>query len=342
MKIIKYLLFLFLIAFIAGSIYIATKDGDYQVEESRIILAPPPLLFNEVNEYTNWEAWSWTHQQDISLSYTKETKGEGAGFSWENGDIPDGSLRTTELLPFSRIRQQLVLHTTVTEADSEVYWEFEPLDEGTRVTWGMKGNQNFKEKLALALQDREMAEIFRPLFDQGLEDLERTITNKMEEFSISVDGTTRHGGGYYMYTTTATRISEVHEKGADMIQQVTEYMQTNNISINGKPFILYNQRDEENGTTIFSAAVPTPSQVVTPSGSPVLTGYLPSQRVVKTTLKGNHKNVSQAWDTAYNYIQENDLELDPDGEAFEIYITNPADEQNPALWITEIYIPVLE
>ena len=80
--------------------------------------------------------------------------------------------------------------------------------------------------------------------------------------------------------------------------------------------------------------------MITPTGSEILTGYLEPQKVVKTTLKGHHKNVSEAWESTYRYIEENNLLVDPDGQPFEIFITDISEVDNPALWVTEIYIPV--
>ena len=343
MKIIKYLLFLLLIGIIAGSIYVATKDGDYKIEESRVINAPTPLLFNEVNDFSSWKNWSaWKDGDDIIISISAESQGEGATMSWESNEMQDGSITTTEVIPFTTIQQLLNLEIRIGESSSEMYWIFEPASNGTSVTWGIEGTMSFKEKLGFILQDQDLAEIFRPKLEEGLEGLEREIIRQMELYSINVDGVTQHGGGYYMYTTTATRMNEVNQKAVEMIQQVSLYMGKNNISISGKPFVIYNQRDEQNGTTIFSAAVPTPSQMITPAGSPVLAGYLPPQRVVKTTLRGNRKNALEAWEATYNYIQQNDLQVATDGTPFEVYITNPAEEQNPARLVTEIYIPVQE
>lgn len=341
MKIFKYFFFLLLIAFIAGSIYIATKEGDYHFEESRMIEAPATLLYNEVHDFKTWQNWSaWTNAEDMKITATERTKGEGSGISWKSDDLNDGSLVTESSIPNRSIEQKMLLNTSVTDIKSNVYWNFEPSENGTMVTWGMKGDLNFKEKLALSLQNRDLQEIFGSKFRQGLEKLEENTRHKMEEYSINVDGTTQHGGGYYMYTTTSSKMDEVHDKAAEMVQQVSRYMKSNNISISGKPFILYNQRNEQTGTSIFSAAVPTSSQVITPSGSPVLNGFLPAQKAVKTTLKGNYKNTPEAWKKAYRYIEENELTINTKGEPVEIFINLPAEEQNPALWITEIFIPV--
>lgn len=341
MKIIKYLFFLFLIVFIAGSIYVATKDGDYSVESSKVINAPATMLYKEVADFSNWKEWSaWAEQKDIQINISEESAGEGAAFEWSADEMRDGTITTVSTIPYSKIEQNIVMETSTGEANGTITWTFEPEEEQTRVTWKMEGSQSFKEKLAFTIQEKDFTEIFQPIFEGSLENLEQEVIRKMEEYSINVDGITEHGGGYYMYTTTAAKMGEVNARASKMISQVGVYMEDNNISISGKPFIIYNQRDERNSTTIFSAAIPTPSQVITPSGSTVLNGYLAPQKVVKTTLKGHSKNAAEAWEKTYRYIEENGLEVDPRGQAFEIFITDPLEVENPALWVTEIYIPV--
>jgi len=342
MKILKYLLFLILIVFIAGSIYVATKDGDFSAESSRLMDAPAPLLYKELADLSNWKAWdTWTGLEGTNIDLGEKVAGEGAEMSWTSDAIRDGKIINIAGIPYKQLQQKIIMNTIIGEAEANILWTFEPEGKQTRVTWKIEGTQDFKEKLAFTLQENDLTEILQPIFEESLEDLENVVIRKMEEYSVNVDGLTEHGGGYYMYSTTAARMGEVNSKAANMIEQVKLYMKDNNISISGQPFVIYNRRDERNGTSIFSAAVPTPSQVITPEGSGVLNGYLPPQEVVKTTLKGNHKNAAEAWEKTYRYIEENGLEVDPQGQPFEIYITNPAEEDNPALWITEIYIPVL-
>ncbi|MGB7842917.1 MAG: GyrI-like domain-containing protein [Salinimicrobium sp.] len=341
MKIIKYLLFLILIVFIAGSIYVATKDGDFSAESSRLVNAPAPMLYKELADFSNWKSWdSWSGLEETTIDLSDKTSGEGAEMIWTSDEIRDGKITSLEGIPYKQLQQRLVMNTMIGEAEANILWTLKPEGDQTRVTWRMEGSEDFKEKLAFTLQENDLVEVMEPIFNNSIQDLETNVIRKMEEYSVNVDGITEHGGGYYMYTTTAARLGEVNSRAANMIEQVRLYMIDNNISISGKPFVIYNRRDDRNGTSIFSAAVPTPSQVITPDGSPVLNGYLPLQKVVKSTLKGNHKNASEAWEKTYRYIEKNGLQVDPQGQPFEIYITDPAEEDNPALWITEIYIPV--
>jgi len=342
MKIIKYLFFLILIGLIAGSIYIATKDGNYQIEESTTINAPLPVVFNEVNNFKNWEEWSpWmANSDDLILAYSDTTIGEGASYSWKSEKMGDGSITTTKAIPDSTIEQELTIVSKYGETKSDGYWKFDKVDEGTKVTWGIQGNQSFMEKLAFAFTDSSYTQMMRPMIAEGLEKLKLVTLDKMESYSINVDGVTQFGGGFYMYTTTASKISQIQLKMRDMFTEVSRYMESNNISIQGDPFVIYNDWDEQNNNAIYSAGRFTPSLVITPAESPVLNGMMPVQKVVKTSLKGDYKNLKEAWDEAYNYLEKNNLQATPDSQPFEVYKTNPEITLNPAKWITEIYIPV--
>ncbi len=342
MKIIKYLFFLLLIAIIAGAIYIATQDGEYHVEETIIVNAPVPVVFNEVNNYYNWESWGpWRKESDdIIVKYHPEIRGEGGGFSWKSDELGEGNITSVKVLIDNLIEQKVIHNPSLAESESDMYWRFEEVEEGTRVTLGMSGSQSFREKLAFAFKDNSISEILTPRFSRSLQNLDSTILNKMSVYSINVDGVTTHGGGFYMYITTASRISQIPARMKDMVTDVRNYMETNNITQLGDPFVLYNSWDEQNDSAIYSVGVFTPSLVITPADSNILNGMMPTQQVVKTTLKGDRENLKEAWDVAYQYIVENNLRADEESQPFEVYRTNPGSTPNPANWVTEIYIPV--
>ena len=344
MKIIKYLFFLILIAIIAGAIYIATKDGDYQVEESINIAAPTSVVYNEVNNYRNWEAWGpWMDDtDDLIINYGANTTGEGGSYSWKSEKMGDGKMITTKAIPDASIDQDLTFISPYGESTSQIYWNFEEVEDSTLVTWGIKGSQSFMEKLAFTFQDQSFSEMMKPMLEEGLQKLKKVTENKMNAYSINVDGITQHGGGFYMYTTTASKISQVRVKMHQMFTDVSRYMEDNNISQSGDPFVLYNQWDKQNNSAIYSVGIFTPSLVITPAESSVLNGMMPVQKVVKTTLKGDYKYLQKAWDEAYKYIADNNLQPSEDQPVFEVYKVSAEETENPAQWVTEIYIPLVQ
>jgi len=344
MKIIKYLFFLILIAIIAGAIYIATKDGNYQVEDSINIAAPTSVVYNEVNDFRNWENWGpWMDDaDDLILDYGSKTSGEGGSYSWKSEDMGDGNIITTKAIPNNSIEQELNFKSTYGESTSDVYWKFEDAEDGTLVTWGIKGSQSFMEKLGFAFKDESFSNMLKPMLAEGLDKLKKVTEDKMNAYSINVDGITQHGGGFYMYTTTASKVSQVRVKMPQMFTDVSLYMKQNNITESGNPFVLYNQWDKQNNSAIYSVGIFTPSLVITPAESSILNGMLPVQKVVKTTLKGDYKYMQRAWDKAYQYISDNNLQPSEDQAVFEVYKVSAAQTQNPSLWITEIYIPLIQ
>lgn len=344
MKIIKYLFFLVLIAIIAGAVYIATKNGDYQMEESIVVKAPVEVVFNEVNNFQNWQDWrpGKGKTENMIILYSDTISGKGANVSWKGENIEDGKITTQKIIPNSSINQELEFSGSLAEVSSDLYWKFDSIAEGTKVTLGVKGNQSFMEKLTYTFKDSSFTQQLKPVFHKGLANLQETINEKLNQHTINVDGVTQLGGGYYMYTTTASKIGQIPSQMKKMFKDLSNYMEKNNITRLGDPFIIFNEWDRQNNSAIFSAAIFTPSLIITPQESSVLNGMLPSERVIKTTLKGNYKFLPEAREQAFNYIQQNNLIISEDGKMLEMYSISQKDTPNPAKWVTEIYIPVSE
>lgn len=344
MKIIKYLFFLLLIVIIGGAVFIATKNGEITIEESKIIDAPDELLFKTVNEFKTWEKWGpWMDESDdLIMNYADNTSGDGASYNWTSEKQPAGSMKTLKSIPFTSIDQKLtMLIPVVGETISDVFWKFEKLEgKKTKVTWGMKAEQGFMEKMFWMTKDSTAEESIAPMYRRGLEKLALFTQEKMKEYTIHVDGVTEHGGGFYMYNATASSIAVIPQKTSQMLPIVKAYIKQNNLPQTGMPFTLFNEFNEELGTAIYSVGVPVRERVITPIESGVLCDFLPRQKALKITLKGDYINLKEAWKTGYAYLTKNGLEPDPTSPAFEVYKAEPDLQPNPAAWITEIYIPI--
>jgi effector-binding domain-containing protein len=345
MKILKYLLFLLLIIIVAGSIYFGTKDGSFDVSISKEFKAPAEVIYNNVKDYKNWAVWGPWKEEDESMefSFAEKTEGEGASYSWTSDEMGGGSMQTVKVIPNKGIDQKITFNTPMGDSESDVYWLFEPSEEAgqTKVTWGMKGEHSFMEKVYMAFQSEDFETTLETMFSKGLDNLEVEVEKSMNAYEITVDGLTRHGGGFYLYNTTSSKISEIGDKMGPMIRQLSGYMSENNINMAGMPFTIFNEINEQNGTVIFSAAIPVAARVITPRGSPVLCNYMAPVDALKTTLKGKYNYLSEAYTKAQEYLKTNNLMVHPNRKMFEVYANDPETVPNPANWVTEIYIPVL-
>jgi effector-binding domain-containing protein len=162
-----------------------------------------------------------------------------------------------------------------------------------------------------------------------------------KKFDITVNGITEYGGGFYLYKTSNANNNNISSVMAQQFGSITSYMAQHSIGFNGMPLTVYQTMNMEDGTVIMSNGIPVKEKIDTSDSTDILCGYIPKTKVLKTTLKGNYTNLSQAWKTAMAYVAENNL-VPSEEKPFEIYTNDPADFPNPADWITEIYIPIKE
>jgi len=344
MKVLKYVILLLLLIVVAGSIYIATLENTYDVKRTRIIKAPIEVVYNNVNDFKNWQSWSpWLGKDSLTvLTYGEITSGEGASQRWESKveEVGVGTINTISVTMNEAIHQKIEFKKPW-ESTSDIYWNFKSVDNGTEVTWGMKGELGFVSRAFMAFNggmDKQVG----PDYEKGLSMLDSVLQVNMQKYSVTVNGETTHGGGFYLYNTTSCKMDEMPTKMQEMMPKVGAYAQKNKIKMAGAPFVLYHLFDEENNAVMFSCAVPVAERVITESGSGILTGFLKPFKAIKTTLKGNYKNLKETWEIAYKYLGENGLEQVQGAPALEVYTTDPMQTPNPADWITEIYVPVKE
>lgn len=340
MKILKYLLLLVLIVVIGGAIYLATLDGNYDIQRSKVINAPTAMVYNKVNDFKTWASWSpWLYKDpSTKLTFGDISSGSGAFYSWEseNKDVGAGRMETIDAVANESLNQQITF-TEPWEQQSNISWSFKPAEGGgTEVTWGMNGEMPFMARYMAAKMD----EYVGPDYEKGLAKLDSVIQLDMKKYSVKVNGETTHSGGYYLYNTTSCKIDELPDKMAEMMPKVGAYAMENKITMAGPAFSLYHKWDLENNAVIFSCAVPVADRVITDKDSGILTGMLKPFKAVKTTLTGNYENLAEAWTTASEYITANNLEEVHGHPALEVYTNDPMSHPNPANWVTEIYIPI--
>jgi effector-binding domain-containing protein/uncharacterized protein YndB with AHSA1/START domain len=335
MKILKYIFLLLLILVIGSAIYIATLESKYDIKRTRTIKAPAEVIFNNINDFKNWEHWSpWIElDSTIVASFPEVTSGLGASYTWTGKDGP-GSMKTISLIPNKEIIQQIDFGTGNTP---EIYWDITRTETGNVVTWGMKGKSSFGEKIYWLTQGGIEKNII-PMYDRGLELLEQHLIKEMDKHSFDIIGEIDYGGGFYLYQTTSCKINAVDKKMGEMFPAVIKYMEDNSIEASGKPFLLTHNWDEVNNTTMFSTCVPVKERIITTDD--VLTGFLKPQKTFKTIYKGSYTYSYEAWEAAYKTLIEQGFTELEGGEPFEVYTIRPGDDPNPANWITEIYIPI--
>lgn len=343
MKFLKYLFFLLLILFIGTALYFGTQEGDFTETETKEIHAPVEVVYEHIIDFKNWEKWgSWMQDEGLKINYSEKTSGEGAFYSWTSSKYGEGAMKTLAVETNEKITQKIVFNGSLEDEGNQVSWTFEPRNNGnsTLVTWTMDGSLGLFDKMYFATQEQSLEQMIGKMYAESLQHLDEVLQNEMNKYTIELKGLTKYGGGFYLYNTTASKQSEIGSKIAPMIQQISNFMTENNIPKQGNPFVAYIDWDDTNKTAIFSVGIHTSDKVILPDGSPVISGYMEAGTAIKTTLTGNYKYLTKAWEETEKYIQNNGFIKSENKSPFEVYVITSPQEKNPSKWVTDLYIPI--
>lgn len=344
MKVLKYLIFLFLITTIGFSIYIAVQPNEFEISKTKTVKAPTPVIYNNIIDFKNWKNWwSATHlglNPETKITLSQQTKGINGLYLWEAQD-GIGKIETLDALINTSILQKMQF---TSKPNFNIKWQFKANDNGTTdVTYSVfSKNLPFKFK-ALNIVKGNIENQIQSSIKNSLEALEENILESMAIYNIKIYGETEYGGGFFMFKTTRSTTDNRSNEKQKQFYQVRRYMNSKNIYASGRPFTIYNEINTEKDTIIMSQAIPIKDKIETGTQTPpeddILCGYIPKTKAIKLILKGNYSNLPEAWKLAKNYITDNNFEQS-DLPPFEIYTNDSNVLPNPADWITEIYIPV--
>ena len=138
------------IAIVAALLYATTRPDTFRVERSIVVNAPPQRVFEQLNDFNRWRAWSPFETLDPAMKreIAGNPQGVGAVYSWDgNSKAGAGRMEIVESVPASAVRIRLDF-TRPMEAHNTAEFLIAPEgDGGSRVTWAMHGPQPYIGKL---------------------------------------------------------------------------------------------------------------------------------------------------------------------------------------------------
>lgn len=165
-----------LIALIAAFCAIAAfQPSDFRVSRQAVIAAPAPAVFDQINSFKNWNAWSPWAKLDPNAKNTFEgpPAGVGSKFFWSgNAEVGEGVMTITESQPNERVVMRLEFTKPIV-ATSTTEFTFKPEGNQTAVTWTMLGKNNFIGKCMSLLMNCD--KMVGGQFEQGFTNLKSIV-----------------------------------------------------------------------------------------------------------------------------------------------------------------------
>lgn len=135
MRFLRKLLIFVAILLIAELIIGFLLPSNVHIEATEVINAETPVVFNQVNDFKNWEKWSpWKEMDEtMKISYDAKTTGKDAKYSWTSEKQGEGYMVIKESNPNSSIKTYVNFGPN---GEGTGQWKFEPQGDKTKVTWG--------------------------------------------------------------------------------------------------------------------------------------------------------------------------------------------------------------
>jgi hypothetical protein len=156
---------------------IAAQPAEFRISRSATIDAAPSKVFEQVNDFRKWEAWSPWLKDDPDAKVTIEgAPGKDATYKWVGNDkVGEGMMTLTDSRPGELVKIKLHFIKPF-EADSDTEFTFKAKDEKTRVTWTMTGVRDFNGKAIGLVMDP----IIGGKFDEGLTYMKKVAEAKKQ------------------------------------------------------------------------------------------------------------------------------------------------------------------
>jgi effector-binding domain-containing protein len=331
LKIVTIILVVILAIFLVPPLFMA---GETKVEKTLVLKASPEVIWYQVNCLKNWEAWDVWHQDTTMTGYYEGPEcGVGAKNVWKYKNSDDGGTQTiVESREFEYIKTVLDFGPM---GKAETEFMMEPVDEGTKVTW------NFVSPAAYPIVRWISVMMIKPevekSYEQGLQ--------KLNEITMNMKPKPKYKTGEITIAevTSQMALGIKVESGMDNMGDVMgnsfgklmEYAGKSSVETGGMPFAIWYQW-EDTTKFVYECAIPVLKKVKSEGDIRFFNTY--AGKVVTAEHWGDYSTSGNSWAAVMKYVEDNKLE--PNGDPYEVYVTDPGTEPNPEKWLTVLYYPV--
>ncbi|MBM3437144.1 MAG: hypothetical protein FJY07_13120 [Bacteroidetes bacterium] len=305
--------------------------GEANIEKSLVMKAQPEVIFEQVNCLRNWSSWSPWNEYAVNERFEGPECGVGAKSLWddEGGTSSQTIVEATE---------NVFIKTELLFMGTEIVWStwsFEPVEEGTKVTWTFKSEAKYPvgrwitsmlivpevgksyEKGLASLSELTKDIVPKPKFKTG----EITIKDVSSMMAVGVK--------------VESSLQDMGQTMGMSFGLLMDFIGTRGAQMSGTPFAIWYQWDDT-AKFVYECAVPVVYKVKGEGDIRFLDTY--AGKVVSAEHWGDYSTSGYSWEKVMNYVGENKLEQN--GDPWEVYVTDPGSEPNPEKWLTVLYYPI--
>lgn len=335
MKILKYLLYILLALVAIGIILGLFGPKSYKVERSVVVAGTPEVVWPHLSSIRKVNEWSPFLKMDTTtvVEYSGNDGEVGSTGKWNSKKMGKGEQTLTAIDPMKSSKVHLKFFTPMGTMESDAYLNLEPDPGGSKVTWGLTGNNNFLGRAMSAL--RSVEKEVGPAFEKGLADLQKLVASEPKpaaKMNYQINAGKYPGGKYLGVRATLPMkdISSFYQKNIPLLMAEIKKAKAEMV---GVPSGIYYTWDEEKMETNMAAAVGVKTDLKTLPGMMQMIA-VPPANALTIDYTGGYGKMGDAHMAMADYIKNNKLEsMAP---VIEEYYTGPGTEPDSTKWMTKI------
>lgn len=332
MKIFKYLTLLFLLFLLAFVVFVATQPATYQITKKKEINSPTEVVFEYVNDFSNWNDWQqFNKDENFTFTTSENTIGEKSFVKWDSNTI----IATT----FAQ-KDSIVQNYIESANKQTLHWKFKKTKTGTLALVTIKGDLTFKEKIYSVLNGG-ITSYVGPQIEESLVKINNYLVNELGNFDIKVQGLVSLPETNYIEQKDSCLVKDFPKKSKALLKTMKTFIKSNDIETLSVPFVIF-YNNPSGSMMKYAMCVPVKDEILTTPESQIQGKNFKSFLAVKTILKGDYSHMKNAWSKARNYIAENKFTEDKASVYMGIYKKSAPEVNEPSKWETEIYIPIVK
>lgn len=334
MKILKYLLYVLVALVAIGVILGLFGPKSYESSRSKVIAGSPEQIWPYVTSFQKTHAWSPFVRMDTTMTaeYSGEEGAVGSKLTWKSKKMGAGEQTITALDPYKSADSELKFYMPWGEGHATSYVHLLDTIGGTKVTWGMHGDNDFIGRIMGSMMNMDKS--MGPIFMSGLDNLDSLMatlpkTKAMSEAQIKME---EYPGGKFLGIKDKIKISELKDFFSKNFTPVMEGLKKVNGEVAGMPSGLYFTWEPDKDKTEVAAAVPIKNDVKAPGKLTLFT--LPASKAVVYDYMGGYSGFGKAHEALAAYITSN--KLTQTAPVLEEYVVGPMMEKDSSKWHTKI------
>ena len=307
----------------------------FSISRSIQIDAPLDTVFTTVRDFRQWPRWSpWLiTEPDCVVSYAED----GRSYAWEGDVVGCGRMKILEESPPSEIRYQLeFLKPWKSKAD--VGFQFRELDEGTEVTWTMKGSVPF----FLFFMKKMMTAGMEMDYERGLSMLKDVIEKGSVPSTLEFEEKMK-GAIDYVGFTKACKMEDIGPSMESAFNRMKAWFEGKNCGPSGPPFSIYHKWNMVKRETKYTVGFPV-SEIPAEVPEDFVTGTLPEMKAFAIRHTGPYRYLGNAWAAGIMRVRARAFKQRRGIHPFEIYETEPVEgsDDEVVTVVTVVHFPMKE